>query len=203
MFPRSSLRLALLALLTLPVAACDSEAMTDLRRNIGMEGAEQEPQAPEGPRPPAVSPLVEPIETGAAAPRPIPTVEPVTYRSTAFVAGSNEPFWNVQISGNTATYRTAPDEAGREIQVNRLTFATGVEYVGVLDGRPFVVNLRAIPCRDGAPRERFRLPSRDRSPLTARLTVGGQTIGGCGAPAEPAPAPAAPAADAEVTAQAS
>ncbi|WP_410217824.1 hypothetical protein [Paracoccus sp. (in: a-proteobacteria)] len=190
MFPRPSPRLALLALLTLPLAACDSEAVTDLRRNIGIDRAEAEPEVPAGPRPPAVSPLEQPIETGAAAARPIPTVEPLTYNSTAFVAGGNEPAWSVEISGNTATYRTAEDQTGRQIQVNRLLFDKGVEYIGVLEGRPFVVNMRAERCRDSGIRK--------RQPLTARLTVTGQTIAGCASPAQatPQPAPATAAAEA-------
>ena len=191
--PRLSPRFALLALMTLPLAACDSAAMTDLRRNIGLDAAEAEPQVPEGPRPPAVSPLVQPIETGGAAPKPVPTVEPVTYRNTAFTARGNEPFWSVDIAGSTATYRTPENQDGRQIQVNRLTFDSGVEYIGVLNGQPFVVNLRAARCRDSMSGKRF--------PLTARLTVSGQTAAGCGAPAGPAPAPApAPAATLETPA---
>lgn len=191
MFPRLSPRFALLALISLPLAACDSAAMTDLRRNIGLDAAEAEPEVPEGPRPPAVSPLVQPIETGGAAPKPMPTVEPLTYRNTAFTARGNEPFWSVDIEGNTATYRTLETPDGRQIQVNRLTFASGVEYIGVLNGQPFVVNLRAARCRDDMSGKRF--------PLTARLTVSGQSNAGCGAVAQPAPAAAAAVPDAAVT----
>ncbi|MEE2862155.1 MAG: hypothetical protein VYB46_15280 [Pseudomonadota bacterium] len=176
MFPR----LALLALMTLPLAACDGQAMTDLRRTVGLD--QPEPEQPTGPRPPAVSPLEQPIETGAMAPRPIPTVEPLTYRTTAFAASGNEPFWSVQINGNTATYRTPENGDGRGIQVNRLTFDEGVEYIGVLDGRPFALNLRAARCRDSM--------SGKRMPLTARLTVTGDQYTGCAAPAQAAPATA-------------
>ena len=185
MSPRPSLsRLALLALISLPLAACDSTAMTDLRRSVGLSEAPAEPEAPAGPRPPAVSPLEQPIETGAGS-RPIPTAEPLTYRSTAFVARGNEPFWNVQISGNTAVYRTPDTPDGRSIAVNRLVFDRGVEYIGVLGGRPFVVNMRAAECQDSMADDRF--------PLTARLTVGGQTLSGCAAPGQTAaPETAAP-----------
>lgn len=169
MFPR----FALIALMTLPLAACDNEAMTDLRRNLGME-AEAPPEEPTGPRPPAVSPLVQPIETGTAAPQPIATAEPLTYRATAFVARGNEPFWNVQVAGDTATYRTPDNQNGRQIQVNRIPFAGGVEYIGVLNGRPFVLNLRPGQCQDSMADDRF--------PLTARLTVSGNTVTGCAAP---------------------
>lgn len=184
MFPR----LAILALMTLPLAACDTQVMTDLRRGVGLDDAAAQPEEPTGPRPPAVSPLEQPIETGTVG-RVVPTAEPVTYRTTAFVAGGNEPAWNVQVSGDTAVYRTADNQAGRQIQVNRLVFSEGVEYIGVLGGRPFVLNLRAAKCKDSMVDETY--------PLTARLTVNGQTQPGCAqpaAPAAPATAEAAPAA---------
>lgn len=181
MFPR----LALAALMSLPLAACDTAALTDLRRNVGLEPAETAPAEPAGPRPPAVSPLEQPIETGGAA-QPVSTAEPLTYNATAFVAGGNAPDWNVQVAGNTATYRTAENTAGRQVQVNRIVFATGVEYIGVLDGRPFVLNMRAERCRDTVTRERYD--------LTARLTVSGQPYAGCAMTAQPAAAPATAAA---------
>lgn len=178
-------RLASLALLILPLAACDTQALSDLRRGIGLDQAEAQPEQPAGPRPPAVSPLEEPIETAGAAPRPVSMAEPLTYRNTAFLAGGNEPAWTVEISGNTATYRTSDSPSGREIPVNRLVFNQGVEYIGVLNGRPFVVNLRAARCRDSL--------SGARLPLTARLTVAGEARPGCGTPgAAPAPVEAAP-----------
>ena len=182
-------RLALLAALALPLAACDSEAMTDLRRNIGMGGAEAEADPngeiapPSEPRGPVVSPLEQPIETGAAAPRAMATVEPVTYRTEAFIAGGTAPFWNVQIAGNSAVYRSAPGGAGQTIAVNRIPFAGGVEYIGVFGGRPFVVNIRPGRCEaEGG-----------RQPFTARLTVTGEQRTGCAeAGATPAPQAAAP-----------
>ncbi len=179
MFPR----LALLALMTLPLAACDTQVMTDLRRGVGLDDAAAQPEEPTGPRPPAVSPLEQPIETGTVG-RVVPTAEPLTSGTTAFVAGGNERFWNVQISGDSAVYRTPDNQTGRQIQVNRLVFNQGVEYIGVLGGRPFVLNLRAAECEDSM--------ADDTYPLTARLTVNGQTQPGCASPAQPA-APAAAA----------
>jgi len=187
-------RLALVALLTLPVAACESEAMMDLRRNLGVGGAAEEDAtgevaAPAEPRGPVVSPLVQPIETGTAEPRAVATIEPVTSQTAAFIASGAEPFWNVQIAGTSAVYRSAEGEAGRSIAVNRIPFTGGVEYIGVLNGRPFVVNLRPVACRDAAGA---------RKPFTARLTVGGETRAGC---AEPG-AVASPSAEAAAAAPA-
>lgn len=181
MFPQLPIRLALLALISLPLTACDTQTMTDLRRNIGLDQPEPEPEEPAKPRAPAVSPLVQPIETGTPG-KPIPTAEPLTYRATNFVARGNEPFWNVEIAGNTATYRTPENQSGRKISVNRLVFDRGVEYIGVLNDRPFVVNMTATECQDTMADQKY--------PLTARLTVSGQTQQGCASVAQPAEAAA-------------
>lgn len=172
-------RLGLLALIALPLAGCDSAAMTDLRDNIGLgEKTEAAPAEPAAPRAPAVSPLEQPIETGAAPARVIPGAEPLTYNARAFTARGNEPFWRVDILGDTATYKTPENQAGRSIAVDRIVFADGVEYVGDMDGRAFVLNLRAQECRDSMSDERFK--------LTAALTVRGQKLSGCGQTATPA-----------------
>lgn len=178
-------RLALIALMTLPLAACEGVNLP----TIG--GAEPEVQGHQGP--PGVSPLEQPIETGAEA-RPVSTAEAATYNTAAFSARGNEPFWAVDVAGSTAIYKTPDNQNGRPIRVNRLNFAQGVEYVGVHSGRPFVLNIRAAACQDSM--------SGDRFPFTARLTVSGRTEAGCAGPAAAevaqavaatrAPAPAAP-----------
>lgn len=178
-------RLALIALMTLPLAACDGASLPGLGKS--------EPQVDGHKGPPGVSPLEQPIETGAEA-KPVSTAEAATYNTTAFSARGNEPFWAVDVAGNTAIYKTPDNQNGRPIRVNRLTFAQGVEYVGVHAGRPFVLNVRAAQCQDSM--------SGDRFPFTARLTVSGRSNAGCAGPASPevaqavaaikAPAPAAP-----------
>ncbi|SEN70276.1 hypothetical protein SAMN04489859_101381 [Paracoccus alcaliphilus] len=179
-------RLTVLALLTLPLAACDGAGLPGL-------GSEQ-PQV-EGHRgPPTVSPTEAPIETGEAEGRPIATAEARTHNTAAFSARGNEPFWAVDLAGNTAIYKTPSNQRGQAVRVNRLTFAEGVEYVGVLGGRPFVVNIRGTDCQDSMSGERF--------PMSASLTVSGRSERGCAGPASAevaqavaatrAPAPAAP-----------
>ena len=185
MFPQLPIRLALLALISLPLTACDTQSMADLRRNIGLDQSEPEAEDPAKPRPPAVSPLVEPIETGTAPARPIPTAEPLTYRATNFVARGNEPFWNVEIGGTSATYRTPENQSGRQIEVRRIVFDRGVEYIGVLNDRPFVLNMTATECQDTMADQKY--------PLTARLTVSGQTQQGCASVAQPVAAAETPA----------
>ena len=57
-----------------------------------------------------------------------------------------------------------------------------MEYIGVLNGRPFVLNMTATECQDTMADEKY--------PLTARLTVSGQTQQGCASVAQPAAAAA-------------
>lgn len=178
-------RLALIALMTLPLAACDGANLP------GLGGAEPQVQGHKGP--PGVSPLEQPIETGAEA-KPVSTAEAATYNTAAFSARGNEPFWAVDVAGSTAIYKTPDNQKGRAIRVNRLVFAQGVEYVGVHAGRPFVLNVRATECQDSMSGQDF--------PFTARLTVSGSTEAGCASAATAevaqavaatrAPAPAAP-----------
>lgn len=185
-------RLALIALLTLPLAACEGTGLP----GFGSTEAETQPVGHKGP--PTVSPLQQPIETGASTPRAIATAESRTLNTTAFTARGNEPFWRVDAAGNTAIYRTAENQNGRAVQVSRLTFAQGVEYIGTLNGRPFVLNIRGQDCQDSMSGERFG--------MSASLTVSGRTTAGCAGPATAevaaavaatrAPAPAAPRATA-------
>ena len=181
-----SSRLALIALLTLPLAACEGTGLPGM-------GGQEEPQVEGHKGPPGVSPIDAPIETGAEG-AAISTVNAETYNTAAFSARGNEPFWSVDASGSTAIYKTPENQKGRAVRVNRLAFAEGVEYVGVLNGRPFVLTVRGNDCRDDMSGQKF--------PMTASLTVSGRTNNGCAAPAAAevaqavaaikAPAPAAP-----------
>ncbi|RMC37820.1 COG3650 family protein [Paracoccus alkanivorans] len=173
-------RFALLALMCLPLAACDEAVMADLRRGIGMEAEEAQPEDPAKPRPPAVSPLEVPIETGTAEPRLAVNANAETLNTAAFAARGNEPFWSVEVSGNTANYKTPENQGGRKVNVTRLTFAQGVEYVGTLDGLVFKLTLRGADCTDSMSGEKF--------PMTASLTARGKTSQGCAVPASGAAA---------------
>ncbi|MDB6176078.1 hypothetical protein PAF17_00980 [Paracoccus sp. Z330] len=180
-------RLALIALLTLPLAACEGTGIPGL-------GSQQDAQVEGHKGPPSVSPLEQPIETGEAPGKAVATAEGTTNSTGAFSARGNEPFWAVDVAGGTAIYKTPGNQKGRAIRVNRLTFDKGVEYVGVLSGRPFVLNIRGAACQDTMSDEKF--------PFTATLTVSGRSNSGCASPASAevanavaatkAPAPAAP-----------
>lgn len=181
-------RLALLALLTLPLAACEGANLP------GFGAEEDQPQVAGHQGPPGVSPLEQPIETGTAEPRAVATAEAATLNTAAFSARGNEPFWAVDVAGSTAIYKTPDNQKGRAVRVNRLAFAEGVEYVGVLNGRPFVLTVRGRACQDSMADETF--------PMTASLTVSGRSNQGCARPATAevaaavaairAPAPPAP-----------
>ncbi|MDO5630932.1 MAG: hypothetical protein Q4G22_03745 [Paracoccus sp. (in: a-proteobacteria)] len=169
------MRLAALAVLPFALAACD---MANLSRQPAEEPAAAEEQAGP-PRPPEVSPLQQPIEIAGAAQRAVATAEASTVDTRSFMAQGEG--WSVEIQGDVAQYRRGGNP--RSVAVNRLVFARGVEYVGVLDGAPFALTIRGTACGN--------------APMTASLRAGGRTLSGCAAPAEartlPRPAPQATA----------
>ncbi|NHF74719.1 COG3650 family protein [Paracoccus xiamenensis] len=171
-------RLALV-LLPLALAACDEQAMKDLRMPWDKPLEATPPATPVDPMStplvdPAVSPRDVPIET-AGEQKAVATAESETLNTAAFVARGNEPFWRIDVSGNTAKYQTPENQSGRNISVNRLVYASGVEYIGVLDGVPFSLNITGKDCVDDMSGEKF--------PMTASLRIGSRNNNGCAAPA--------------------
>ncbi|AUH33862.1 COG3650 family protein [Paracoccus tegillarcae] len=178
------LRLGAVALLPFALAACDEAAMSDLRSGLGMTPTEEaQPEEPAGPpQPPAVSPLDQAIEVQGGAQAAVSTAQAETYNTQAFVARGNEPFWNIEAAGDSVLYKTPANPAGRSINVRRLVFANGVEYVGTLDGSVFALTIRGDDCVDDMSGEAF--------PMTAVLKIGGRMNNGCAAPAAAAAATA-------------
>lgn len=184
-------RLALIALITLPLAACEGIELP------GVTPQQETPQVEGHQGPPSVSPLVAPIETGGEG-AAVATAEARTHSTAAFSARGTEPFWAVDVAGNTALYKTPDNQKGRAVRVDRLTFAGGVEYIGVLNGRPFTLTVRGTDCQDGMSDEKY--------PMSAQLRTSGRTLNGCALPAvaevaqavaairAPAPTPPKPAA---------
>ena len=179
-----------LVLLPLALAACDEQAMKDLR----MPWDKPLDAAPAATTPP-VDPMKTPLVDPAVSPRDVPieaagdqkavaTAESETLNTAAFTARGNEPFWRIDVSGNTAKYQTPENQKGRNIAVNRIVYASGVEYIGVLDGAPFSLNISGKDCVDDMSGEKF--------PMSAALRIGSRHHNGCASPAEAA-APAAPA----------
>lgn len=179
-------RFAALMALPLTLAACeDFEALMTNKDPASVPPPQAVPL--DQLKPPSVSPLHQPIEVAGAETRAVATAEASTAYTMAFTAQGNEPFWSVDVAGDTATYKTPDNQKGRSVKVQRLVFAKGVEYVGTLGGQSFALTIRGTPCSDSMA---------DKSwPMTASLRTGGRSMTGCAAPAETAqtggPAPAA------------
>ncbi len=180
------LRLALL-LLPFALAACDEQAMNDLRMPWD-KPLEATPPVE------AVDPMQIPLQAPAVSPREVPVevegerklapnAESETLNTTSFTARGNEPFWRIDIAGNTAKYQTPENQSGRNIAVRRIVYANGVEYIGTLNGQPFSVNINGRDCVDTMSGETF--------PMSASLRIGSRRNNGCAAPGDVAAASAA------------
>lgn len=174
-------RLIPLAILPLALAACDDELRLPWDRAA-------EPEAPAVTGPPAVSPLEVPVEAPDSAPVAIATAESRTLNETAFVAQGPGSAWRVEVNGNKARYRRA---GARDVvlDVRRIVFSRGVEYVGTVGGAPFAVTVLGAGCETAGMERGWT--------MAARLRTGSRTLEGCAANAAKAPAstmPPAPAA---------
>lgn len=179
-----------MALLPLGLAACDEQAMQDVR----MPWDKPEAEAPAAPVDPMSTPLVAPSVSPNDVPievegerKQVATAERATLDTTSYMARGNEPFWRVDVAGDTAKYQTPENQAGTNIAVRRIVYQQGVEYIGERGGASFSLNIRNVACTDSMSGEKF--------PMTAVLRNGSTRVQGCAAPADAAaPAPAAAAA---------
>lgn len=131
------------------------------------------PEAPAHSGPPAVSPLEQPIETGAGA-VPVAMAEASTLGTAMFRAVGTG--WTVTAADKTAVYeRSGQKSVG--VTVRRMTYGKGVEFVGNMNGSVFSLNVRAQSCDAGG----------TTTPFTARLKVGSQSMTGCAAPTDTMP----------------
>ena len=118
--------------------------------------------APQAPAEPA-----QPPEAPAAASAPAATGAPMAKRAPGdeappmqiFRAFGTEPFWNVNVEGNTLTYATPEDQAGQVMQGERRALAGGVEIAGTHEGRAFALTVAAGACSDGMSDNRYELVS--------------------------------------------
>lgn len=182
----------LLILAPLALAACDEQAMKDFKMPWDKETVEA-PAEPAGPprlQTPEVSPLKQAIEIEGAERVAVATADAATLNVTAYSARGNEPFWQVDVSGDRAVLKTSGAK-DRSVTVRRIAYAKGVEYIGTLNGRPFSVNIRGTACKDSMSGEKF--------PMTATLRSAAVNGAGCATPAQAAP-PKAPAKAAAKTA---
>ncbi|TKW68628.1 MAG: hypothetical protein DI616_01130 [Paracoccus denitrificans] len=171
------------ALLPLGLAACDEQAMQDIR----MPWDQPEAEAPATPVDPMSQPLVAPSVSPNEVPievegerKQVATAESKTLNAAGFVARGNEPFWRVDVSGTTAKFITPENQAGTNVTVRRIVYQQGVEYIGERGGASFSLNIRNVACTDSMSGEKF--------PMTAVIRNGSLRGQGCASPIEAAAA---------------
>lgn len=76
-----------------------------------------------------------------------------------FRAFGTEPFWNVNVEGDTLTYTTPENQAGVEMHGMRRGIDGGVEIDGSDDGISFALTVKAGACSDGMSDNRYELVS--------------------------------------------
>ncbi|PZO64073.1 MAG: hypothetical protein DI498_12190 [Paracoccus denitrificans] len=176
------LRLALVAL-PFVLSACTSDFAMPWDKPAPVEplvAAPAEPAKPFIPEPTGGSPRDTPLEIAGGEHRAVSTADAATLNVRDYTAAGDG--WQVVVAGNKAQF-TRPGAKSASVTVRRIVFASGVEYVGVLNDRPFALTVRGQTC--GA------------QPMTAVLKANGTTFNGCAAPGATAPvAPTASAAPA-------
>ena len=87
-------------------------------------------------------------------------------------AFGTEPFWGARIEGRCITYSHPDDQDGTRVWTRYSGSGGGSSWSGALDGRPFILRVRAQPkCSDGMSDRRY--------PYAVDLTVGGEKRTGC------------------------
>ncbi|CAM3218242.1 hypothetical protein SAMN04488021_101152 [Paracoccus aminovorans] len=150
--------------MTVALAACG---------NLPFQQEERAADTPSHSGPPTVSPLEQPIETGAEA-RPVATAEASTMATAMFrAAGAG---WTVTAADKSAVYER-PGAKSVGVSVRRMAYARGAEFIGNMNGQVFALNIRAEACEIGG----------QKTPFTANLRVGSQRLTGCAAPTDSMP----------------
>lgn len=162
-----TLRFALLAL-PLALAACDETQ--DFRMPWdpapAPAPAATEPAGPPTiPEPTGASPTVQPLEVEGETAK-VSTAEAETLAVTNLTAAGEG--WTASVNGTTARFEPAGASAAN-VEVRRIPYSGGVEYIGQLGGQPFVLRVNAQDC--------------GKQPLTATVRARGNTLSGCASPA--------------------
>ena len=89
-----------------------------------------------------------------------------------FRAFGTEPFWNVNVEGDTLTFTAPDDQAGLAMQGTRRTRGDTLELSGTHGGKPFVLEVSPGECSDGM--------SDNVYALSARFRFGDMDYAGCG-----------------------
>ena len=91
---------------------------------------------------------------------------------TVFRAFGTEPFWNVNVEGDTLTFTTPDDQAGIAMQGSRRAVDGGIELHGTHAGKAFTLSVTPGECSDGM--------SDNVYALSARFRLGDMDYAGCG-----------------------
>lgn len=139
------------------------------------------PPKPGIPEPTGASPLAQPLEiAGAQTPRA--TANAATHKVEHI--GAKGADWQVVVHGGGATF-TGSNGKSTVVGVKRISYAGGLEYAGVMNGKPFVLHLTPVAC--------------EGMPMTANLRANGNRLTGCATEIAPAPAPVIPKAPVKKT----
>lgn len=164
-------RAALFALLPLALAGCDNKMLSNLP-GFGKAAPETPapaaPVAPEAPRTPAVSPLEVPIEVEGQR-TTLGTANAEFVKVANFnISGQG---WVAAVRGNNAAVRRSGVKDA-QINMRRVDFAQGAEFVGTYAERTASINLRAGDCRDAS----------GVWPMSVTARISGTKLTGCAAP---------------------
>lgn len=113
----------------------------------------------------------QPADDAGSAPGTSPDGFTAIAASESITAMGTEPFWNVEIAGDLATYATPDLPEGVTIGLKRFTGQGGLGFSGELEGRNFDLLITPGSCSDGMS---------DRSyPYVATLQLGNERREGC------------------------
>ena len=88
-----------------------------------------------------------------------------------FRAQGNEPFWAIDVEGDTLHFVTPEMPEGRTLKGERIAHVKGVAFSGEDDGRPFNLDITRTACTDSMSGQAFE--------FTATWDYAGQRMHGC------------------------
>lgn len=130
-------------------------AIASLSLLLAACNAPQQASPEPAPQPEAAAPAAAPAAVDAPMAKRAP--DDTTPPMTVFRAFGTEPFWNVNVEGDTLTYTTPDDQAGVAMQGTRRALDDGLELSGNHDGKPFVLTVTGGLCSDGMSDNEYEL----------------------------------------------
>ena len=155
-----------LAVLSVVLAACSAQQPA-----APTQAATMPEPAVATPAPP-LDTMTPPADTAMGKRAPGDTTPPMAI----FRVFGTEPFWNINVEGDTLTLTTPDDQQGMVMQGTRRTLPGGVEITGSHGGKPFALTVTAGECNDGMSDNQYQLVSTFRH--------GDIDYTGCGEPAK-------------------